>query len=150
MWAPRSLVLSNTKYLRIQSLGHPSGPMMAGNGKATPWCQKGAGTHLMTQCGDVLAEPEPGVSLAGQDRRSEVAEGKRGSSVLSEEAQIGRRVRVREDYRTPGWRGKVGTIAKRWGDPSYTALDVLLDDGGLQLFWHHELQEIDDDGGGTL
>ena len=23
----------------------------------------------------------------------------------------------------------VGTIKKRWGDPNYTALDVLLDDG---------------------
>jgi hypothetical protein len=36
----------------------------------------------------------------------------------------------------------VGTIKKRWGDPSYTALDVLLDDGSLRLFWHHELEEI--------
>ena len=63
--------------------------------------------------------------------------------MLSEEAQIGRRVRVRKDYRTPDWRGKAGTIAKRWGDPSYTALDVLLDDGGRQLFWHHELEETD-------
>ena len=87
--------------------------------------------------------PVPGVSLAGQDRRSGVAEGKRGSYVLSEEAQIGRRVRVREDHRTPDWRGKAGTIAKRWSDPSYTALDVLLDDGGQQLFWHHELEEVD-------
>jgi len=33
-------------------------------------------------------------------------------------------------------------IRKRWGDPSYTALDVLLDDGSQQLFWHHELEEI--------
>lgn len=63
--------------------------------------------------------------------------------MLSEEAQIGRRVRVREDHQAPDWRGKAGTIAKRWGDPSYTALDVLLDDGGRQLFWHHELEEVD-------
>ena len=63
--------------------------------------------------------------------------------MLSEEAQIGRRVRVREDHRAPDWRGKLGTIAKRWGDPSYTALDVLLDDGDQQLFWHHELEEVD-------
>ena len=63
--------------------------------------------------------------------------------MLSEEAQIGRRVKVREDHRTLDWRGKAGTIAKRWGDPSYTALDVLLDDGGQQLFWHHELEEVD-------
>ncbi len=70
--------------------------------------------------------------------------------MLSEEAQIGRRVRVGEDHRTPDWRGKAGTIAKRWGDPSYSALDVLLDDGGQQLFWHHELEEVGDDGGGEL
>jgi hypothetical protein len=24
----------------------------------------------------------------------------------------------------------------------YTALDVLLDDGPSELFWHHELEEI--------
>jgi hypothetical protein len=35
----------------------------------------------------------------------------------------------------------VGTIEKRWGDPGYAALDVLLDDGTLGLFWHHELEE---------
>jgi hypothetical protein len=49
--------------------------------------------------------------------------------VLSEEAQIGKRVRVRQNYSTAGWRGREGTISKRWGDPTYTALDVLLDDG---------------------
>jgi hypothetical protein len=36
----------------------------------------------------------------------------------------------------------VGTIEKRWGDPDYIALDVLLDDGSSELFWHHELEEI--------
>jgi hypothetical protein len=65
--------------------------------------------------------------------------------VWSEKAQIGRRVRVREDHRTPDWRGKAGTIAKRGGGPGYSALDVLLDDGGRQLFWHHELEEVDSD-----
>ena len=61
----------------------------------------------------------------------------------SEEAQIGKRVRVREDARRrptlPTW---VGTIEKQWGNPNYTALDVLLDDGSRQLFWHHELEEV--------
>ena len=46
--------------------------------------------------------------------------------MLSEEAQIGKRVRVRENHRTANWRGQEGTITKRWGDPTYTALDVLL------------------------
>jgi hypothetical protein len=63
--------------------------------------------------------------------------------VLSEEAQIGKRVRVRENYHTAIWRGREGTILKSWGDPTYTALDVLLDDGRSQLFWHHELEESD-------
>ena len=34
------------------------------------------------------------------------------------------------------------TIEKRWGNLNYTALDVMLDDGGSELFWHHELEEI--------
>jgi hypothetical protein len=62
--------------------------------------------------------------------------------MLSEEAQIGKRVRVRQNYRTALWRGREGTIEKSWGDPTYTALDVLLDDGISQLFWHHELEEV--------
>jgi hypothetical protein len=62
--------------------------------------------------------------------------------VLSEEAQIGKRVRVRADHRSRLLRGLAGTIEKRWGDPTYIALDVLLDDGSKQLFWHHELEEI--------
>ena len=66
--------------------------------------------------------------------------------MLSKAARVGRRVRVRKDYRTESWRGQEGTIKKRWGDPSYTAVDVLLDDGIAQLFWHHELDEIDASG----
>ncbi len=61
----------------------------------------------------------------------------------SEDALIGKRVRVRVGARLwPTLPPSVGTIKKRWGDPSYTALDVLLDDGTQQLFWHHELEEI--------
>ena len=63
--------------------------------------------------------------------------------MLSEDAQIGKRVRVRENHRMAIWRGQEGTIAKSWGDPTYTALDVLLDDGRSQLFWHHELEVAD-------
>jgi hypothetical protein len=50
---------------------------------------------------------------------------------------------VREVARPwPNPPASVGTIKKRWGDPTYTALDVLLDDGTLRLFWHYELEEI--------
>jgi hypothetical protein len=29
------------------------------------------------------------------------------------------------------------------GDPTYTPLDVLLDDGMSHLFWYHELEKAD-------
>ena len=62
--------------------------------------------------------------------------------MTSEEALIGMRVRVREALLRYELRGKVGTIKGRWGSPDYVALDVLLDDGGVQLFWHHELEAV--------
>jgi hypothetical protein len=67
---------------------------------------------------------------------------KGGTDVLSEETSIGKRVRVRADHHTANWSGQEGTIAKRWGAPTYSALDVLLDDGRSELFWHYELEEI--------
>jgi hypothetical protein len=62
--------------------------------------------------------------------------------MMSEEARIGMRVRVRDSLLRSELRGKVGTITGRWGSPEYVAVDVLLDDGRAQLFWHHELEEI--------
>jgi hypothetical protein len=54
-------------------------------------------------------------------------------------------VRVREGARRRSTLpAPAGTIEKRWGNPGYPALDVLLDDGTLRLFWHHELgEEVD-------
>jgi hypothetical protein len=62
--------------------------------------------------------------------------------MLSEKAQIGKRVRIRADHRSTALRGMVGTIEETWGNPDYIALDVLLDDGRSELFWHHELEEV--------
>jgi hypothetical protein len=62
--------------------------------------------------------------------------------VLPEEAQIGKRVRIRADHRSTVLRGLEGTIEKKWGNPDYVALDVLLEDGRSELFWYHELEEI--------
>ena len=62
--------------------------------------------------------------------------------MMSQEALIGMRVRVHEDHRLAHLRGQKGMIKNRWGDPNYVALDVLLDDRRLELFWHHELEEI--------
>ena len=72
------------------------------------------------------------------------AEGSGGRAVpmRSEEAQVGKRVRVREGHRKASLRGREGTIVKRWGNPSHVALDVLLDEGHWQLFWYHELEEV--------
>ena len=63
-----------------------------------------------------------------------------GATVLSEEALVGTRVRVGEPLLKPEQRGLEGTITKRWGNPNYVALDVLLDEGSSELFWHHELE----------
>jgi hypothetical protein len=63
--------------------------------------------------------------------------------VRSEEAGIGKRVRVRKAHRRAELRGREGTIAKSWGDPGYPALDILLDDGDWQLFWYHELEPVE-------
>ena len=63
----------------------------------------------------------------------------------SEEGHLGKRVRVRQDHRKTELRGLEGTIVHRWGNPGYPAFDVLLDGGDWQLFWHHELEEVDED-----
>jgi len=63
--------------------------------------------------------------------------------MISEGALIGMRVRVSNSLTRAHLRGIEGTIAGRWGSPHYVALDVLLYDGITQLFWHHELEEIE-------
>ena len=60
----------------------------------------------------------------------------------SEQARIGTRVRVREAGQRSEWRGLTGRIRAKWGAPEYLALDVRLEDGSSQLFWHHELEEV--------
>jgi hypothetical protein len=62
--------------------------------------------------------------------------------VRSEEAVIGMRVMVGESGLGCEWRGLTGTISGRWGNPEYLALEVVLEEGRTQLFWHHELEEI--------
>jgi hypothetical protein len=62
--------------------------------------------------------------------------------VVSEAALIGMKVRVSESLLRVDLRGLEGTIAGRWGSPDYAALDVLLDDGRSELFWHYELEEV--------
>jgi hypothetical protein len=59
--------------------------------------------------------------------------------VSPEQARIGVWVKVGESGLLPEWRGMTGRIIVRWGHPEYLALDVRLEDGRSQLFWHHEL-----------
>ena len=59
------------------------------------------------------------------------------------EALIGMRVRVLESDRRAELRGMFGTIEHRLGGPKYLALDVLLDDGRLELFWAHKLESAE-------
>ncbi len=42
------------------------------------------------------------------------------------------------------WRGMTGRISGRWGHHEYLALDVRLEDGSSQLFWHYELEKVPD------
>ena len=63
--------------------------------------------------------------------------------MTSEEALIGTRVRVHNSLERADLRGREGKILRRLGSPDYVALDVLLDDGTQELFWHHELDEVD-------
>jgi hypothetical protein len=77
--------------------------------------------------------------------RASVKEGESEMFMRPEEARIGKRVRVRKDLRTTDLRGREGIIAKRWGNPGYPALDVLLDNGDWQLFWYHELEPVEGD-----
>ena len=69
----------------------------------------------------------------------------RATPMKSEEACVGKRVRIREDHSMANLRGRRGTIFQRWGNPSHAALDVLLDEGNSLLFWFHELEESDKD-----
>ncbi len=67
-----------------------------------------------------------------------------------EQARIGARVRVGESGLRPEWRGLTGTISARWGHPEHVALDVRMEDGRSQLFWHHELEEVPERGPAAL
>jgi hypothetical protein len=67
--------------------------------------------------------------------------------VLSEQAQIGKRVRVHENFGLPSeLRGLTGTLSGKWtnpwGSPEDLVLEVRLDNGRTRLFWHHELEGI--------
>ena len=57
----------------------------------------------------------------------------------SEEARIGTSVGVLDGGRRPG-KGRVGTIERTYGHPDQLAMDVLFEDGSVELYWCHELR----------
>lgn len=59
----------------------------------------------------------------------------------SEEARPGVSVRVL-DAAKRGGRGRIGTIERTYGHPSYLAMEVRFEDGSVELYWYHELQRI--------
>jgi hypothetical protein len=59
----------------------------------------------------------------------------------SQEARTGITVRVQEGHWKSKFGGMRGTVEHKWGHPDYPALDVRLEDGRLELFWFHELDE---------
>ena len=60
------------------------------------------------------------------------------------------RVQVGERYRKADLRGAVGTVQQVWGNPNFaTALLVRLEDGRYELFWHHELQMVEEEAVGA-
>jgi hypothetical protein len=55
--------------------------------------------------------------------------------------RIGKLVRVKEGYRNPFLRGRIGTVRQRYGELSYTAFEVEFGKGQSKLFWREELEE---------
>jgi hypothetical protein len=65
--------------------------------------------------------------------------------ITTQDARVGKKVRVRGDLRRPELRGTVVSVLRCYGEPEYLALEVELG-GGPRVFWRHELEEI---GGGS-
>ena len=60
----------------------------------------------------------------------------------SREARIGTSVGVLDGAKRAG-KGRVGTIERTYGHPDYLAVDVLFEDGSIELYWCHELRTME-------
>jgi hypothetical protein len=60
----------------------------------------------------------------------------------AEEACLGMKVRVSEEYRILERRGMVGMVVGRYGGEKYVAVDVRSSDGQRRLFWPEDLEEV--------
>ena len=59
----------------------------------------------------------------------------------SREAHIGKSVAVLDGAKRAG-KGRLGTIERTYGHPDYLAVDVLFEDGSIELYWYHELRAM--------
>ncbi len=65
----------------------------------------------------------------------------------SQEARTGTMVRVREGYRKGDLVGMRGIVRKCWGSPDYLAVDIVLEDGRMELLWAHQLDVLGESNG---
>ena len=61
------------------------------------------------------------------------------------DARRGTVVRVKDGHWKSQFAGMRGTIQKCWGNSEYAAVDVLLEDGRLELFWLPDLEAVERD-----
>lgn len=54
-------------------------------------------------------------------------------------------VRVRAGHWKSEFAGVLGTVQRCWGNSEYAAVDVLLEDGRLELFWLSNLDAVNED-----
>ncbi|HKH12267.1 MAG TPA: hypothetical protein VKA73_14090 [Rubrobacter sp.] len=60
------------------------------------------------------------------------------------DARRGTVVRVREGHWKTDFAGMLGTVQKCWGQSEHAAVDVLMEDGRLELFWLPNLDAVDE------
>ena len=60
-------------------------------------------------------------------------------------ARPGTVVRGREGHRRTDFAGMLGTVQKCWGQSEHAAVDVLMEDGRLELFWLRNLDAVEED-----
>ncbi len=61
----------------------------------------------------------------------------------SEDARPGVTVKVLDAAKRSGGE-RIGTIEHTYGHPSYLAMEVRFGDGSVELYWYHELRQIEE------
>ena len=64
------------------------------------------------------------------------------SLLESHKVESGLTIRVRVEHIKPEYRGMLGTTLRCYGHEDFQAVDVLLDNGRVELFWHYQLDEV--------